>query len=71
MKSLIYSTRKAFLERAVVVNLTRSLSQVKVSRPLKCHSNFGGGGGHIHINGHHATPITYPPVRACTCGVIK
>ena len=24
----------------------------KVSRPLKCHSNLLGGGGHIHISIH-------------------
>ena len=63
---LIYSTRKAFLEGAVVelVYKFNEKSTAKVSRPLKCHSNFLG-----------VTYITSPdhitPARACACRVIK
>ena len=50
---IIYSTNKVFLEHAVVelsMNSTRSILQVeKVSRPLKCHSNYCSG--HT-LNGH-------------------
>ena len=52
-KSLIYSMRKAFLEREVVelvYKFNEKSTRVfnKVSRPLKYHSNCFGG--HVHIN---------------------
>ena len=40
MKSLIYSMRKSFLERAVVELVYKFVE--KVFQPLKCHSNFIG-----------------------------
>ena len=51
--------RKAFLERAVVelvYHSMRTLPQMfeKVSRPLKCHSNFFGG-SHTYIREYGST----------------
>ena len=75
-KSLIYSTRKVFLERAVTINSTRSLPRVfeKVSTAKVPFKLFLGSYTHTHthiysiyINGHQSR--SHIPRSRCTCGV--